>query len=161
MENGQNGLNFFWFRLLSRHFEPWRGVSLCCWAISSMSGGTVWQGLAAILPIFHWTVLGLWYDPFEHLLDYTSGEATCTQDQPGEFDRNGIDELQDVVEYWAVDWSKHGNSHEPPHRAGTRLGLGVAWYRDVLRAKMVSLRLPRRLLLEYKQEVVRQVAEIS
>ena len=27
-------------------------------------------------------LLGLWYDPFEHLLDYTSGEATCTQDQP-------------------------------------------------------------------------------
>src|SRR5271165_6067223 len=41
-------------------------------------------------------LLGLWYDPFEHMLDYTSGEATCTQDQPGEFDRNGIDEPQDV-----------------------------------------------------------------
>ena len=74
-----------------------------------------------------------------HLLDYTSGEATCTHDQPGEFDRNGIDEPQDVVEYWALDWSKHGNSHEPPHRAGSGLGLGAAWYRDVLRAKMVSL----------------------
>ena len=106
-------------------------------------------------------LLGLWYDPFEHLLDYTSGEATCTQDQPGEFDRNGIDEPQDVVEYWAVDWSQHGNNHKEPHRAGSGLGLGAAWYRDVLRAKMVSLRLPRRLLLEYKQEVVRRVAEIS
>jgi hypothetical protein len=55
-------------------------------------------------------LLGLWYDPFEHLLDYTSGEATCSQDQPGHFDRNGIDEPQDVVEYWAVDWSKHGKA---------------------------------------------------
>src|SRR4051812_20753340 len=35
-------------------------------------------------------LLGLWYDPFEHLLDYTSGEATCSQDQPGRFDRNGL-----------------------------------------------------------------------
>ena len=28
-----------------------------------MSGETVWQGLAAILPIFHWTVLGLKGNP--------------------------------------------------------------------------------------------------
>ena len=33
MENGPDGLNLFWFRLLSRRFEPWRRVSLCCWAI--------------------------------------------------------------------------------------------------------------------------------
>ena len=69
-------------------------------------------------------LLGLWYDPFEHLLDYTSGEATCSLDQPGRFDRNGLDEPQDVVEYWAVDWSKHGKYHEPPHQAGSGLGLG-------------------------------------
>ena len=67
----------------------------------------------------------------------------------------------DLVEYWALDWSKHGNSHEPPHRAGSGLGLGIAWYRDVLRAKMVSLRLPRRLLVEYKQEIVTRIADIS
>ena len=61
-------------------------------------------------------LLSLWYDPFEHLLDYTSGEATCSQDQPGQFDRNGLDEPQEVVEYWAVDWSKHGNATS--HRTG-------------------------------------------
>jgi hypothetical protein len=32
-------------------------------------------------------LLSHWYDPFEHLLDYTGGEATCSTDQPGEFDR--------------------------------------------------------------------------
>jgi hypothetical protein len=53
-------------------------------------------------------LLGLWYDPFEHMLDYTSGEATSSPDQPGHFDRNGLDEPQEVVEYWAVDWSQHG-----------------------------------------------------
>ncbi len=99
-------------------------------------------------------LLGLWYDPFEHLLDYTSGEATCSPDQPGQFDRNGLDESQDVVAYWAVDWSKHGKYHQPPHQAGSGLSLDVAWYRDVLRAKLVSLRLPRRLLLAYKEAVV-------
>ena len=99
-------------------------------------------------------LVGLWYDPFEHLLDYTSGEASCSQDQPGQFDRNGLDEPQDVVEYWAVDWNKRDNCHEPPHRAGSGLGLSVNWYRDVLRAKLVSLRLPRRLLLEYKERIM-------
>ncbi len=99
-------------------------------------------------------LLGLWYDPFEHLLDYTSGEAACSDDQPGSFDCNNLDEPQEVVEFWAVEWSKHGKSHEPSHLAGAGLGLNVAWYRDILRAKLVSLCLPRRLLLEYKDKVI-------
>jgi hypothetical protein len=41
-------------------------------------------------------LLGL-YDPFERLLDYTTGEATCSRDQPGTFERKGLDEAQDVV----------------------------------------------------------------
>jgi hypothetical protein len=99
-------------------------------------------------------LLSLWYDPFEHMLDYSSGEATCTQDQPGQFDRNPLDEPQDVVEYWAVEWSRNGKYHGPSHQAGSGLGLSAAWYRDVLRAKLVSLRLPRRLLLEYKERIL-------
>jgi hypothetical protein len=43
-------------------------------------------------------LLGLWYDPFEQMLDYTSGESTCSQDQPGMLDRNRLDEAQEVVE---------------------------------------------------------------
>ncbi|MGO9470693.1 MAG: hypothetical protein ACLQIB_31360 [Isosphaeraceae bacterium] len=105
-------------------------------------------------------LLTLWYDPFEHLLDYSSGEATCSQDQPGQFDRNGLDQPQDVVEYWSVDWSKNGNGHEPPHRAGLGLGLSVTWYRDVLRAKLVSLRLPRRLLVEFKEKLLSNISHL-
>src|SRR3954452_3435122 len=101
-------------------------------------------------------LLAIWYDPFEHLLDYSSGEAKFSLDQPGEFDRNGLDEPQDVVEYWAESWSKNDNAHDPSHLAGTGLGLGVDWYRDVLRAQLVSLRLPRRLLLEYKERVMKE-----
>lgn len=106
-------------------------------------------------------LLGLWYDPFEHVLDYSTGEAKCSRDQPGKFDRNGLDEPQDVVEYWAVDWSKNDDCHAPSHLAGTGLGLSVDWYRDVLRAKLVSLRLPRRLLLEYKAKLSARIEELD
>jgi hypothetical protein len=63
--------------------------------------------------------------PFEHMLDYSSGEATCAQDQPGQFDRNPLDEPQDVVEYWAVEWSRHGKYHQPALQAGSGLGLSA------------------------------------
>jgi hypothetical protein len=65
-----------------------------------------------------------------------------------------LDQPQDVVEDWAVDWSQTGREHKPSHQAGTGLGLSVDWYRDVLRAKLVSLRLPRRLLVEYKTRFI-------
>jgi len=106
-------------------------------------------------------LLGLWYDPFEHMLDYTSGEAKLTEDQPGEFDRNSLDEPQEVVEYWAETWSQHGNHHKPSHEAGKGLNLGVDWHRDVLRAKLVSLRVPKRLLLAYRDEVLRVIRQFE
>ena len=102
-------------------------------------------------------LLGLWYDPFEHLLDYSSGEAATTPDQPGEFDRNGLDEPQEVVEYWAMSWSMYPNAHSPSHEAGTGLGLNAAWYRDILRAKLVSLRLPERLLIAYRDQLLARI----
>jgi len=125
-------------------------------AFRSLMGDLGWEAKA-----FVGHLLGLWYDPFEHMLDYGSGEAKYSRDQPGKFDCNGLDEPQDVVEYWAVEWSKHGNCHKPPHRAGTGLGLSIDWYRDVLRAKFVSLRLPRRLLLEFKAKRSARIAELE
>lgn len=95
-------------------------------------------------------LLGLWYDPFEHMLDYSSGEAIRSVDQPGYFDRNGLDEAQEVVEYWAKIWSENDLICKPAHLAGIGLGLGVEWYRDVLRAKLVSICLPERLLIAYR-----------
>jgi hypothetical protein len=79
-------------------------------------------------------LLSLWYDPFEHLLDYTSGEATSSEDQPGAFDRNELDKPQDVVEYWPTLWNAHGKDRTPAHEAGPGLALGVEWHRDLLRA---------------------------
>ena len=106
-------------------------------------------------------LLGLWYDPFEHMLDYGSGEAKFTADQPGTFQRSGLDEPQDVVEYWAEVWSQNDSFHEPSHEAGTGLGLDTEWYRDVLRAKLVSLRLPKRLLVAYKERALIRLTELE
>ncbi|MEW6738107.1 MAG: hypothetical protein AB1489_42930, partial [Acidobacteriota bacterium] len=106
-------------------------------------------------------LLGLWYDPFEHMLDYTTGESTCTQDQPGEFDRNGLAEPQDVVEYWAERWSKNESVHEKTHEAGLGLELGPDWYRDILRAKLISIKLPKRLLVEYKEKTITRIHELE
>jgi hypothetical protein len=41
------------------------------------------------------------------------------------------------------------------------LGLDVEWYRDVLRAKLVSLRLPKRLLVAYKEKALAQIEELQ
>ena len=99
-------------------------------------------------------LLTLWYDPFEHMLDYSSGDSKVSTDQPGEFDCNGIDKPQEVVEHWAEVWSKNDREHLPAQAAGTGLDLSVEWYRDVLRAKLVSMRLPKRLLIEYKKKIL-------
>ena len=106
-------------------------------------------------------LLGVWYDPFEHMLDYTSGEATFSQDQPGIFGRNELDGPQDVVEYWAKSWSENDKFHDCPHEAGTGLGLGVGWYRDILRAKLLSLRIPRRLLVEYRDKILEEIQRLK
>lgn len=104
-------------------------------------------------------LLGLWYDPFEHMLDYTSGDSEYSADQPGCFDRNGLAEPQDVVEYWCAAWSRNGKYADPPHQAGTGLGMSVEWYRDILRAKLVSLRLPLRLVEEYREGLIAKLGK--
>jgi hypothetical protein len=106
-------------------------------------------------------LLGLWYDPFEHMLDYTSSEARHSEDQPGQFNRNGLDEPQEVVEYWAEQWSKNDQNHQPPHEAGTGLELDTAWYRDILRAKLVSMHIPKRLLLAYRDQVLAVIRRLE
>ncbi len=106
-------------------------------------------------------LLGLWYDPFEHMLDYTSGEARHSEDQPGQFDRNDLDKPQEVVEYWAEQWSKNSRNHEPTHETGTGLDLDTAWYRDILGAKLVSIRIPRRLLLTYRDQVLAAIRRVE
>jgi hypothetical protein len=43
---------------------------------------------------------------------------------------------------------------QPGHKAGISLDLGIECYRDMQRAKLVSLRLPRRLLINYKEKLL-------
>jgi hypothetical protein len=125
-------------------------------AFREIMGDLGWEAKA-----FVGHLLGLWYDPFEHMLDYTSGEAKHTQDQPGDFDRNDLDAPQEVVEYWAELWSRHEKVADPPHHSGTGLGLDIAWYRDVLRAKLVSLRLPKRLVVAYRDQLVARIQQLE
>jgi hypothetical protein len=147
-----------------RHDEPWVQIAFLddqnriyfTGEFLEIMGDLGWEAKA-----FVGHLLGLWYDPFEHILDYTSGEAKYTADQPGDYDRNGLAESQEVVEYWAVAWSQNDNAHEPAHKAGTGLDLGVEWYRDVLRAKLVSLRLPRRLLIAYKEQTLAEIEKLD
>jgi hypothetical protein len=94
-------------------------------------------------------LLGLWHDPFEHTLDYW-GNAKVTRDQPGKPDGD-LEGPQDVVEHWATIWAGKGKFESPTHQAGIGLGLGPEWYRDILRAKLVSLQIPKRLLVEYRE----------
>ena len=108
-------------------------------------------------------LLGLWYDPFEHMLDYSSGSARFSADQPGHFECNELDKAQEVVEYWAKTWTENSNGYEPAHKAGIGLELGIDWYRDVLRAKLVSICLPERLLIAYRnafKEKMHQIEQI-
>jgi hypothetical protein len=107
-------------------------------------------------------LLGLWYDPFEHMLDYDSGDVKFTRDQPGEFDvLNPLTEPQDVVGYWAETWSENSVFYKPSHEAGIGLRLDVEWYRDVLRAKLVPLRLPERLLVLYKENFLDELRALG
>jgi hypothetical protein len=48
---------------------------------------------------------------------------------------------------------------QPAHKAGIGLDLGIEWYRDVLRAKLVSLHLPKRLLVAYKEKLLGSLNE--
>jgi hypothetical protein len=125
-------------------------------AFRELMGELGWEAKA-----FVGHLLGLWYDPFEHMLDYTSGEARHSEDQPGQFDRNGLDEPQEVVEYWAEQWSKNDKNHQLSHEAGTGLELDTAWYRDILRAKLVSMRIPKRLLLAYRDQVLAVIRRLE
>lgn len=95
------------------------------------------------------------------MLDYTSGEARHSEDQPGPFDCNGLDEPQEVVEYWAERWSRNDQNHQPPHEAGTGLKLDTAWYRDILRAKLMLVRIPKRLLLAYRDQVLAVIRRLE
>jgi hypothetical protein len=41
------------------------------------------------------------------------------------------------------------------------LELDTAWYRDILRAKLVSMRIPKRLLLAYRDQVLAVIRRLE
>lgn len=76
-----------------------------------------------------------WSKEFETLLDYFGPDEAETDWYSG-IDGDPMDVREDVPDMW--------NYYEIPFE-----GLDTEWYRDVMRAKLVSLKLPKRLIENY------------
>jgi len=74
-----------------------------------------------------------WADEYEHTLDRESDE---------ENEDKGID----VVDYWGKHWSQA----KWPETLQERMS--ADWYTDILRAKLLTIALPKRLLIEYRDK---------
>jgi len=77
-----------------------------------------------------------WSDEYEHALDYES-DAENT---------DNINECIEVVTYWGERWS------QAKWPKTLQEQMSANWYRDILRAKLLTIALPRRLLLEYRDK---------
>ncbi|MBI4229441.1 MAG: hypothetical protein HY608_01255 [Planctomycetes bacterium] len=87
-------------------------------AFRDLMGDLDWEAKA-----FVGHLLGIWYDPFEHMLDYSSEESKVTEDQPGSFGQNSLEEAQDVVEYWAPRDTCPGTRSHRQERSAPRNGI--------------------------------------
>ena len=76
-----------------------------------------------------------WGKEFEGLLDYF-GPEDVEQDWYSGIDGDPMDVREDVPEMWEY--------HEIPFE-----GLSSEWYRDIMRAKLVSLKIPKKLIESY------------
>lgn len=79
--------------------------------------------------ITHWTV------DFQSMLDYF-GPPDAEEDMYSGIDGEPMDVKEDVTDLWEY----YGQPYD---------GLEGEWYRDVLRAKLITLKLPKRLITEY------------
>ncbi len=94
-----------------------------------------------------------WEDPMEHLLDSNSPYNSCTDNQPGgPYNCNGLFEPQDIVEYICVKYANDSDSNGKD--------FSPQWHKDILRAKLVSLRIPEKLLREYVESYNKIVESI-
>lgn len=79
--------------------------------------------------ISHWTL------DFQSLLDYF-GPMEDEQDKYNGIDGEPMDVREDITDLWEY----YGQPYD---------GLEGEWYRDVLRAKLLTIRLPKRLIVDY------------
>ena len=87
--------------------------------------------------ITHWT------DEFSGLLDYFGPDDAETDYYSG-IDGESMDVREDIPEMWEY--------REIPFE-----GLSSEWYRDVMRAKLVSLKLPKRLIQSYVKTALKNM----
>ena len=76
-----------------------------------------------------------WSKEFENLLDYF-GPDDAEEDWYSGVDGEPMDIREDTPEMWEY--------YEIPFE-----GLSSEWYRDVLRAKLVSIKIPKKLISQY------------
>jgi len=79
--------------------------------------------------ISHWT------NDFQSLLDYF-GPDEDEDDKYTGIDGDPMDVKEDVTDLWEY----YGHPYD---------GLEGEWYRDILRSKLISIRLPKRLIRDY------------
>lgn len=114
-----------WIRIAELHSE---GRIIFTKEYLEIMGELGWQAKAfAAHLITHWS------DEYEHALDYQ-----------GEAEDIGNDEYIDVVSHWAERWCQA----EWPETLQERMS--AEWYRDILRAKLLTIALPKRLLVAYR-----------
>lgn len=80
-----------------------------------------------------------------HLITHWSDEYEHTLDCEGEAEEED-DESIDVVSYWGERWSQARWPETLQEQ------MSAEWYRDILKAKLLTIALPRRLLVEYRDK---------
>lgn len=89
--------------------------------------------------ITHWTL------EFQSLLDYF-GPVDAEEDLYSGVDGEPMDVKEDITDLWEY--------YEIPFG-----GLEGEWYRDVLRAKLLTIKLPKRLVVEYVEAAKKATIE--
>jgi hypothetical protein len=76
-----------------------------------------------------------WNDDFQNILDYF-GPDEDEEDRYSGIDGEPMDVREDITDLWEY----YGKPYD---------GLEGEWYRDVLRSKLITIKLPKRVIKEY------------
>lgn len=84
-----------------------------------------------------------WAPEFQSMLDYFGSDEE-DKDKYSGIDGEPMDVREDVTDLWEY----YGIPHD---------GLDGEWYRDVLRAKLLTIKLPERIIKEYVKTVKKEI----
>ena len=101
--------------------------------------------------------VGTFEDHYEHMLDHCPNyDKQYTKDQPGLTVGNFQTDRLDVVEHWAIKYAKDpgGFPNFPIYQTKgnwKNFICAVNFHRDILRAKLVTIKIPLRLIENFIQ----------